>query len=70
MTTRYDRLSVGREMARQGIGPRELAPKAKLSPQAVSYIARGMVDPRASTLAQLASALGVSIRRFFIAEQN
>jgi ribosome-binding protein aMBF1 (putative translation factor) len=64
MKTHYDRKAVGRAIRRarerRGLSERELAPKARLSAQAIRYIERGMVDPRTSTLVRLAMALDVA----------
>lgn len=45
---------------RQGWSRRELAAKARLSPETVAAIERGSVDPRLSTVRRLAGALEVS----------
>jgi transcriptional regulator with XRE-family HTH domain len=70
MNLRYDRYAVGREMRRQGLRAQDLARRARASRQHVSFIVRGMVDPRASSLARLASALGVGIESFFITRES
>lgn len=65
MHTHFDRRTVGRavrrERKRKGLGLRALAPRARLSAQSLSYIERGMVDPKTSTLVKLAAALGVDV---------
>jgi transcriptional regulator with XRE-family HTH domain len=65
-TVTYDRHALAREMKRRKIGPRKLAPKADMSAQSISYLARGMTEPKASTLARLATALGIDVRAFFV----
>lgn len=65
MKTRYDHRAVGRavrrERKRRGLGLRDLAPRARMSVQALNYIERGVVEARVSTLVRIAAALGVDV---------
>ena len=61
---RYDPEAVKRLRMDRGLGVKELARSARLSPNSIYLYERG-AEPKASTLAQLARALGVSIEAFF-----
>jgi transcriptional regulator with XRE-family HTH domain len=62
---KYDPKALRRIRAAKGLTLDELAASARLTKAGVSYIERGMVHPKASTLAKLATALGVGIAEFF-----
>lgn len=66
MAFRYDRRALKRIIAARALDEVELARAAGLSDRTVYYIARGVTDPKASTLAKLASVLGVSVEDFFV----
>lgn len=61
----YDPTALRRVRRARGIEVGELALTAGLSRQAISYLERGMTEPKARTLALLARALGVEIGAFF-----
>lgn len=61
----YDKRALRRLLVAAGIDEMEIAERSGLKRQTVNYIARGMTVPRATTLAKIASALGVSVEAFF-----
>jgi transcriptional regulator with XRE-family HTH domain len=65
---RYDHQAVKRLRADRGLGVEELARSARLSANSIYLYERGHSEPKASTLARLARALGVSIEAFFEAQ--
>ena len=65
MIVRYDPKALRRCRRKQAIGQGELAHRARLSLRGLGYLEHGLHEPRAGTLARLASALGVSIDAFF-----
>jgi len=66
MSLRFDRSATKRLRRERGLTVKELARAARLSDVGVGLIERGAVDPKASTLAKLAMALGVTVDAFFI----
>jgi transcriptional regulator with XRE-family HTH domain len=65
MVTKYNRRALGSLMREQGLTAAELAPRVKLSRQGLTYLAKGFQEPGVSTLARLATVLGVDVRVFF-----
>jgi len=69
MTTLFDYDALRRILVERGLDtPRErarLAARAQISRRALHYLYRGQAAPRSDTLARLASALRVSVLRFY-----
>lgn len=65
MKTRYDRRALRRLRVARGLGLSDLATRAKTSKANLSMIDRGYQEPKASTLARLASALDAPVQEFF-----
>lgn len=70
MSFRYDRRAFKRLRAERGLTLGEIARVSRLTERTVAYIEKGYSDPRASTLAKLAHALGVSIEAFFSRKED
>lgn len=68
MRYRYDHASLQRVAFKSALPTTEVARAAGLTRQAVADIVRGVRVPKASTLACLASAWGVSPGTFFTRE--
>lgn len=66
MKLRYDRRALKRLRAERQITLEALARSMRMTHPALSYIERGMTEPKASTLAKLASALDVPVDAFFV----
>lgn len=66
MKVRYDRKALRRLRSQRGLDVTRLALAAKMSKQNVSLLDLGHAEPRATTLAKLASALDVPIGAFFV----
>jgi len=64
MVIRYDPRALRRFRKQRAYGLEDLARRARLSPRGLVYLERGR-EPRAGTLARLASALEVSVAAFF-----
>ena len=62
---RYNRRALKRLMVERGIDARVLATRTGLTHQGIYTLARGMAEPKASTLGRLASALEVPVEAFF-----
>ena len=62
---RYDSEALRRIRTRRKLGREEVAKKAGISAQNLSYIERGLTQPRVDTLAKLATVLRVSPAQFF-----
>lgn len=54
----------------RGLSAAELAKAAKLTERTVNYIEKGYSDPRASSLARIASVLDVPIGTFFVQKEQ
>jgi transcriptional regulator with XRE-family HTH domain len=65
-TIRYDKHALRRLRTARGMDMTTLASRARFSKQAVSMLDRGVVEPKASTLARLAAALDVTPGDFFL----
>jgi transcriptional regulator with XRE-family HTH domain len=66
MELRYDRDAIRRLREKRKLTMQQLADKAGITGRTLSYIEKAYSDPRASTLAKLATALGVSVGALFI----
>lgn len=66
MNIRYDKRALQRMRAERGWTLDELARASRLTDRALLNIERGYADPKATTLAKLAHALGVSVEAFYI----
>lgn len=66
MNIHYDRGAIRRLRTARGLSIDELSSAARITDRTLSYIEKGYSDPRASTLAKLARALGVSTEEFFV----
>ena len=64
-TVKFDRGAMKRLRRARAISLEELAERANLTRQGLHYIERGMVEPKVTTLAKIASTLGVRIEAFF-----
>lgn len=65
MKTRYDRRALRRLRVARGLALTDLALRAKTSKANLSMIDRGFQEPRASTLARIATALDAPVQDFF-----
>jgi transcriptional regulator with XRE-family HTH domain len=70
MSIKYDRRALRRIRLQRAITLQDLAVKAGMTPNAVGYIDRGVVDPKVSTIAKIATALEVDVREFFIVKEK
>jgi transcriptional regulator with XRE-family HTH domain len=61
----YDRYALKRLMTEHGFDPTTLSAQAGVARPTVIYLARGMTEPKATTLAKLANALHVEVGVFF-----
>lgn len=61
----YDRDAVRRLRERKNWTMMDLSSRAGITVRTLSYIERAYSDPRASTLAKIATALGVSVNSLF-----
>jgi transcriptional regulator with XRE-family HTH domain len=61
----YDPKAIRRVRVERGLAQEEIARLARVSRQALGYLERGMTEPRARTLARLATALQVEVGAFF-----
>lgn len=62
---KYDRRAAKRLRLRRGVKVDALARRARVTPNALRLIERGVSQPRADTLAKLAGALEVGVEAFF-----
>lgn len=62
---KYDRRALRALRSKSGLTRDELANRARLSERTLYFLERGVTEPKASTLAKLAQALGVSVEAFF-----
>jgi transcriptional regulator with XRE-family HTH domain len=65
-TVAYDPEAVRRLRLQSGMEITALAQRAGLSRQGLSYLERGLIEPRVKTLARLATALGAPVEAFFV----
>lgn len=63
---KYNRKALKRLRRQRRIKVQELAERSDLAPGTVRYLDMGVTDPKASTLAKLATVLGCDIREFFV----
>lgn len=68
MRFRYDKRSIQRLREERGLTREQVAKVAKINARTLSYLERGMTEPRAATLARLAHALSVTPTEFFCGE--
>lgn len=61
----FDPSAVKRIREKRGLDQSELSQLARIARTNIGYLERGVTDPRASTLARLASVLGCSPAAFF-----
>lgn len=65
MKIRFDKRALRRLRTEQGLDITTLALRARCTKQNVSLIDRGIVEPKVSTLAKLAEAMGAVPAQFF-----
>ena len=61
----YDKRALRRLMVARGLDDARLSKQAGLTRQTISYLARGVTEPKASTLAKIANVLEVEVGVFF-----
>lgn len=66
MLIAYDRRAPKRLREERGLSVGQLAKSSRLTERTIHYIEKGFSDPKATTLAKLARALGVSVEAFFV----
>lgn len=66
MSIKYDRRAPKRLREERGVSIGDLARASRLTERTIAYIEKGYSDPKATTLAKLAHALGVSVEAFFL----
>lgn len=65
MSIKYDRRAPRRLRLKLGLSMGEVAKATRLTERTIAYIEKGYSDPKASTLAKLAQAYGVSVEAFY-----
>lgn len=65
MRFRYDKRALQRMREERGLTRGQIAKLARLTERTLSFLERGVTEPRASTIAKLSGALGTTPADFF-----
>jgi transcriptional regulator with XRE-family HTH domain len=66
MRLRYDKKAIKRIRLERGLSVVELAKAARITSRTLNYIEHGYSDPRATTMAKIATVLGVTVDAFYL----
>lgn len=70
MAIHYDRRAIKRFMVARDLDRKELAQRARLAVNTIHYLCLGVTEPKASTLARIATVLEMPIEAFFVAKDK